>query len=36
MPQAKIVAGYESVIMPTYGFTDEQIADIIAFIKKLQ
>jgi cytochrome c oxidase subunit 2 len=35
-PQAKIVAGYESVIMPTYGFTDEQIADIIAFIKTLK
>lgn len=35
-PQAKIVAGYESIIMPTYGFTDEQIADIVAFIKTLK
>jgi cytochrome c oxidase subunit 2 len=35
-PQAKIVAGYESVIMPNYGFTDEQIADIVAFIKTLK
>jgi cytochrome c oxidase subunit II len=35
-PQAKIVAGYESVIMPTYGFTDDQIADIVAFIKTLK
>lgn len=35
-PQAKIVAGYESVFMPAYDFTDEQIADIIAFIKTLE
>ncbi|MFT3895638.1 MAG: cytochrome c oxidase subunit II [Anaerolineales bacterium] len=35
-PQAKIVAGYELIIMPTYGFTDEQIADIVAFIKTLK
>jgi len=35
-PQAKIVAGYESVVMPSYGFTDEQIADIVAFIKTLK
>lgn len=35
-PQAKIVAGYESVVMPNYGFTDEQIADIVAFIKTLK
>lgn len=35
-PQAKIVAGYESVLMPNYGFTDEQIADIVAFIKTLK
>jgi cytochrome c oxidase subunit 2 len=35
-PQAKIVAGYESQLMPTYNFTDEQIADIIAYIKTLK
>ena len=35
-PQAKIVAGFESVLMPTYDFTDEQIADIIAYIKTLK
>lgn len=35
-PQAKIVAGFETQLMPTYGFTDEQIADIIAYIKTLR
>lgn len=36
-PQAKIVAGFESVLMPnTYEFTDEQIADIIAYFKTLK
>jgi cytochrome c oxidase subunit 2 len=35
-PQAKIVAGFENQLMPTYNFTDEQIADIIAYIKTLQ
>lgn len=35
-PQAKIVAGFESVFMPAYDFTDEQIADIIAFIRTLE
>ena len=35
-PQAKIVAGYETQLMPTYGFTDEQIADIVAYIKTLK
>ncbi len=35
-PQAKIVAGFESVLMPTYDFTDEQVADIIAYIKTLK
>ncbi|NWG06340.1 MAG: cytochrome c oxidase subunit II [Chloroflexi bacterium] len=35
-PQAKIVAGYETQLMPAYGFTDEQIADIVAFIKTLR
>lgn len=35
-PQAKIVEGFETQLMPTYGFTDEQIADIIAYIKTLR
>lgn len=35
-PQAKIVAGFENQLMPTYGFTDEQIDDIIAYIKTIQ
>ena len=35
-PQAKIVAGFEGQQMPTYGFSDEQIADIVAFIKTLR
>jgi len=35
-PQAKIVAGFEGQQMPTYGFSDEQIADIIAYIKTLR
>jgi hypothetical protein len=35
-PQEKIVAGFENQLMPTYSFTDEQIADIIAYIKTLR
>jgi cytochrome c oxidase subunit II len=35
-PQAKIVAGFESILMPAYDFTDEQIADIIAYIETLK
>jgi cytochrome c oxidase subunit 2 len=35
-PQAKLVAGYESVLMPTFSFSDEQIADIIAYLKTLK
>jgi cytochrome c oxidase subunit II len=35
-PQEKIVAGFENQLMPTYDFTDEQIADIIAYIKTLR
>ena len=35
-PQAKIVAGYETVLMPPYQFTDEQIADIIAYLQTLK
>jgi cytochrome c oxidase subunit 2 len=35
-PQAKFVAGFESVIMPAYDFSDEQLADIVAYIKTLK
>lgn len=35
-PQAKIVAGFEAQQMPAYTFTDEQVADIIAYIKTLR
>ncbi|MCK6540870.1 MAG: cytochrome c oxidase subunit II [Anaerolineales bacterium] len=35
-PQAKIVAGFEAQQMPAYNFTDEQVADIIAYIKTLK
>jgi cytochrome c oxidase subunit 2 len=35
-PQAKIVAGFENQLMPTYSFSDEQIADIVAYIKTLR
>lgn len=35
-PQAKIVAGFENQLMPAYSFTDEQIADIIAYIATLR
>jgi cytochrome c oxidase subunit 2 len=35
-PQAKIVAGFETQLMPTYDFTDEQIANIVAYIKTLR
>ena len=35
-PSAKIVAGYESVQMPAFEFTDEQLADIIAYMKTLK
>jgi len=35
-PQAKIVAGFEAQQMPVYGFTDEQIADLVAYIKTLK
>jgi cytochrome c oxidase subunit II len=35
-PQAKIVAGFENQLMPAYNFNDEQIADIIAYIKTLK
>jgi cytochrome c oxidase subunit 2 len=35
-PQAKIVAGFENQLMPAYNFTDEEITDIIAYIKTLK
>ena len=35
-PQAKIVAGFENQLMPTYGFSDDQINDIVAYIKTLR
>ena len=35
-PQAKIVAGFENQLMPAYTFTDEEIADIIAYITTLR
>lgn len=35
-PQAKIVAGFETQLMPTYGFTDEEVANIVAYIKTLR
>lgn len=35
-PQAKIVAGFENQLMPTYSFTDEQIDDIVAYIKTVR
>jgi cytochrome c oxidase subunit II len=35
-PQAKIVAGFETQLMPTYGFTDEQIDNLVAYIKTLR
>jgi len=35
-PQAKIVEGFETQLMPSYGFTDEQIADVVAYIKTLR
>jgi cytochrome c oxidase subunit 2 len=35
-PQAKIVAGFENQLMPTYGFTDAQIDDIVAYIRTLK
>ena len=35
-PQAKIVRGLENQLMPNYGFSDEQIDDIVAYIKTLR
>jgi len=35
-PQEQIVAGFESVIMPQFTFTDEEISDIIAYLKTLR
>ena len=35
-PQAKIVKGFETQLMPTYGFPDEDVANIVAYIKTLR
>ena len=35
-PQAKIVSGFETVQMPVYKFSEEQLADIIAYISTLK
>jgi cytochrome c oxidase subunit 2 len=35
-PKAKEVAGFSPTIMPPYTFTDEEIADIIAYLKTLK
>jgi cytochrome c oxidase subunit 2 len=35
-PQAKIVAGFETQLMPNFGLTDNQINDIVAYIKTLK
>lgn len=35
-PQAKIVAGFEAQQMPAYQFTEEQLSDIIAYLKTLK
>jgi cytochrome c oxidase subunit 2 len=35
-PQVKIVAGFENQLMPNYGFNDDQINDIVAYIKTLK
>lgn len=35
-PQAQIVAGFENQLMPAYGFSEEQIADIVAYIKTIR
>ncbi len=35
-PQTKIVAGFETQLMPQYTFTDEQVAAIVAYIKTLK
>ena len=35
-PQAKIVAGFDTQQMPIYGFSNEQIADIVAYLKTIK
>jgi cytochrome c oxidase subunit 2 len=35
-PLAKLVEGFQPIMPTTYGFTDEQIADLIAYIKTLK
>lgn len=35
-PQATIISGYETVVMPAYQFTEEQLADILAYLQTLK
>jgi cytochrome c oxidase subunit II len=35
-PQVKIVSGFETQLMPIYTFNEEQIANIIAYLKTLK
>ena len=35
-PQAKIVKGFENQLMPNFGLADQDIADIVAYIKTLR
>ncbi|GAB4423426.1 MAG: cytochrome c oxidase subunit II [Anaerolineales bacterium] len=35
-PQATIVAGFETVVMPSYQFTEDELADIIAYLATLK
>jgi cytochrome c oxidase subunit 2 len=35
-PQAKIVMGYTTVIMPTFSLSDRQIDAIIAYLKTIK
>jgi cytochrome c oxidase subunit 2 len=35
-PLAKIVAGFQPIMPTTYGFTDEQVADLIAYLKTIK
>ena len=35
-PQAKIVAGFETQLMPDFGLSDEQINDLVAYIKTIK
>jgi len=35
-PQAEIIAGFETQLMPTFGFSDDQIKDIVDYIETLK